>query len=81
MYVHTCEQIYMLHIYCGTWSGSPQSHFIAGRIIDGVYHVIVLYAVTQVHTTQLHRVEMDKPTEAALEQLEDEDNNSSTGLY
>ena len=44
-------------------------------------NAIVLYAVTQVHTTQLHRVEVDKPTEAALEQLEDEDNNSSTGLY
>ena len=55
---------------------------MAGRIIDRVHHAIVLYyAVTQVHTKQLHRVEVDKPNEAALEQLEDEDNNSSTGVY
>ena len=42
---------------------------------------IALYAVTQVHTTQLHHVEVDKPTEATLEQLEDEDNDNSTGVY
>ena len=45
-----------------------------------VFIILLLYAVTQVHTTQLHRVEMDKPTEAPLEQLEDEDNNNSTGV-
>jgi len=39
------------------------------------------YAVTQVHTTQLHRVEVDRPTKSGLERLEDADNNNSTGVY